>query len=169
MCPRQLGQDSGVLHMLMPPPGMHFLHVPWLASLLAPGLCSSVTVSLPVWSNTHPFPHPLSLRCSVFSLLCRLTYYRWIYCCIVSLLSFHCRQTVGLATLSPDPGPGLQSRHLVTFVEGINACKLQCCFKKCLPCDRRPIPSPLRGWWESGILLFLSPRGGEQALSLGSW
>lgn len=56
MCPRQLGQDSGVLHVLMPPPGMHFLHVPWLASLLAPGLCSSVTVSPPVWSNTPPIP-----------------------------------------------------------------------------------------------------------------
>ena len=40
----------------------------------------------------HPFPHSLSLRCSVFSLLCRLTYYSWIYCFIVSLLLFHCRR-----------------------------------------------------------------------------
>ena len=42
--------------MLMPAPGMHFLHVPWLACLLAPGLCSSVTVSSPVWSSTPPIP-----------------------------------------------------------------------------------------------------------------
>ena len=32
----------------------------------------------------------------------------------------------------------------MTFVEGINACELQCCFKKCLPYDRGPILSPLR-------------------------
>ena len=68
-----------------------------------------------------------------------------------------------------EPGTGLQSRHLVTFVERVDACKLQCYFKKRLPCDRGLIPSPLRGRWESGILLFLSPGGGPLALSLGSW
>ena len=118
------------MHVLMPPPGMRFLHVPWRASLLAPGLCSSVTVSSPLWSSTPPIP--------AFSVLTLLRIFFVVPPDLLQLDLLLYRQppliplqakTVVLATLSPEPGTGLQSRHLVTFVEGIDACKLQCCFK----------------------------------------
>lgn len=78
----------------------------WLASLLAPGLCSCQCVT-PVWSNTPPIPSSSVLTPPVF-LLCHLISLQMDLLLVLSLSSFHQVGSPGSLLLSLHPGPGLQ-------------------------------------------------------------
>lgn len=67
-----------------------------------------------------------------------------------------------LTILSPEPRTGLA--RLVIFVEGINECKMQCHFKKWLPCHTWQFFCPLRRQWELQGLVILSSRGSPWVL-----